>query len=84
MNLSEEIKPSLTSFREFCNQYKTNACLSSLKEKALLESKQKNKNCCRSVCDIIITNLTRICYCCEINFFINFLYQCRAIACVLN
>lgn len=37
MNLSEEIKPSLTS----CNQYKTNACLSSLKEKALLESKQK-------------------------------------------
>lgn len=41
MNLSEEIKPSSTSFREFCNQYKTNAGLSSLKEKALLESKQK-------------------------------------------
>lgn len=41
MNLSGEIKPSLTSFREFCNQYKTNACLSSVKEKALLESKQK-------------------------------------------
>lgn len=70
MNLSGEIKPSLTSFREFCNQYKTNACLSSVKEKALLESKQKKKKLV-VVSDIIVTNLTRICYCCEINFFIN-------------
>lgn len=57
MNLSEEIKPSLTSFREFCNQYKTNACLSSVKEKALLESKQK-KN--KTVVVVSVIQLSQI------------------------